>query len=52
MVIVQAPPGSSLAYTTALPQTRAAIIAQNPDIDGAVFDHRVQLQRAALPTPA
>ncbi len=35
MVIVQAPPGSSLAYTTALADRAEAIIAQNPDIDGA-----------------
>jgi HAE1 family hydrophobic/amphiphilic exporter-1 len=35
MVIVQAPPGSSLAYTTALSDRAEAIIAQNPDIAGA-----------------
>ena len=35
MVIVQAPPGSSLAYTTALADRAAAIIAQNPDIAGS-----------------
>jgi HAE1 family hydrophobic/amphiphilic exporter-1 len=34
MVIVQAPPGSSLAYTTALSEKAAAIIAQNPDVRG------------------
>jgi HAE1 family hydrophobic/amphiphilic exporter-1 len=34
MVIVQAPPGSSLAYTTALSDRAEAIIAQNPDIQG------------------
>ena len=34
MVIVQAPPGSSLAYTNALAQKGSAIIAQNPDIGG------------------
>ena len=34
MVIVQAPPGSSLAYTTALADRGAAIIAQNPDVCG------------------
>ena len=34
MVIVQAPPGSSLAYTTALADRGAAIIAQNPDVFG------------------
>ena len=34
MVIVQAPPGSSLAYTTALEDKGAAIIAQNPDVGG------------------
>ena len=34
MVIVQAPPGSSLAYTTALSDRAEAIIAQNPDIRG------------------
>jgi HAE1 family hydrophobic/amphiphilic exporter-1 len=32
---VQAPPGSSLAYTTALSDRAEAIIAQNPDIAGA-----------------
>jgi HAE1 family hydrophobic/amphiphilic exporter-1 len=35
MVIVQAPPGSSLAYTTALADRAEAIIAQNPDIRGS-----------------
>jgi HAE1 family hydrophobic/amphiphilic exporter-1 len=35
MVIVQAPPGSSLAYTTALADRAQAIIAQNHDIAGA-----------------
>jgi HAE1 family hydrophobic/amphiphilic exporter-1 len=35
MVIVQAPPGSSLAYTGALADRAQAIIAQNPDIAGA-----------------
>jgi HAE1 family hydrophobic/amphiphilic exporter-1 len=35
MVIVQAPPGSSLAYTTALADRGQAIIAQDPDIAGA-----------------
>jgi HAE1 family hydrophobic/amphiphilic exporter-1 len=34
MVIVQAPPGSSLAYTTALAEKGSAIIAQNPDVAG------------------
>jgi HAE1 family hydrophobic/amphiphilic exporter-1 len=34
MVIVQAPPGSSLAYTGALADRAEAIIAQNPDADG------------------
>ena len=34
MVIVQAPPGSSLAYTTALSDRAEAIIAQNSDIQG------------------
>jgi HAE1 family hydrophobic/amphiphilic exporter-1 len=34
MVIVQAPPGSSLAYTTALAEKGAAIIGQNPDVAG------------------
>jgi HAE1 family hydrophobic/amphiphilic exporter-1 len=34
MVIVQAPPGSSLAYTTALSDEGAAIIAQNPHVGG------------------
>jgi HAE1 family hydrophobic/amphiphilic exporter-1 len=32
MVIVQAPPGSSLAYTTALADRAEAIMASNPDI--------------------
>ena len=35
MVIVQAPPGSSLAYTTALSDRAEAIIAQDPDILGS-----------------
>jgi HAE1 family hydrophobic/amphiphilic exporter-1 len=35
MVIVQAPPGSSLAYTGALADRAQAIIAQNHDIAGA-----------------
>lgn len=35
MVIVQAPPGSSLAYTTNLADRAQAIIAQDPDIAGA-----------------
>jgi HAE1 family hydrophobic/amphiphilic exporter-1 len=35
MVIVQAPPGSSLAYTSALSDRAEAIIAQNPDIRGS-----------------
>jgi HAE1 family hydrophobic/amphiphilic exporter-1 len=35
MVIVQAPPGSSLAYTTALADRGQAILAQDPDIAGA-----------------
>jgi HAE1 family hydrophobic/amphiphilic exporter-1 len=34
MVIIQAPPGSSLTYTSALAQKGAAIIASNPDIGG------------------
>ena len=34
-VIVQAPPGSSLAYTTALADRAEAIIATNSDINGA-----------------
>ena len=34
-VIVQAPPGSSLEYTTNLADRAAAIIAQDPDIEGA-----------------
>ena len=36
MVIVQAPPGSSLAYTTNLADRGAAIIAQNPDVGGLI----------------
>jgi HAE1 family hydrophobic/amphiphilic exporter-1 len=35
MVIVQAPPGSSLAYTTALADRAEAIIGQDSDIAGA-----------------
>jgi HAE1 family hydrophobic/amphiphilic exporter-1 len=35
MVIVQAPPGSSLAYTTRLADRAQAIIQSNPDIQGA-----------------
>jgi hydrophobic/amphiphilic exporter-1 (mainly G- bacteria), HAE1 family len=34
-VIVQAPPGSSLAYTTALADRAEAILATNPDINGS-----------------
>ncbi|MGB8261976.1 MAG: efflux RND transporter permease subunit [Terracidiphilus sp.] len=34
MVIVQAPPGSSLAYTTALAERAQSIIGANPDIEG------------------
>ena len=34
MVIVQAPPGSSLAYTTNLVDRGAAIIGQDPDVGG------------------
>jgi HAE1 family hydrophobic/amphiphilic exporter-1 len=34
-VVVQAPPGSSLAYTTALADRAEAIIGQNHDIEGA-----------------
>ncbi len=34
-VIVQAPPGSSLGYTTNLADRASAIIAQDPDIEGA-----------------
>ena len=34
-VIVQAPPGSSLEYTTNLADRAAAIIGQDPDIEGA-----------------
>jgi HAE1 family hydrophobic/amphiphilic exporter-1 len=33
-VIVQAPPGSSLAYTSTLAEKGAAIISQNPDVIG------------------
>jgi HAE1 family hydrophobic/amphiphilic exporter-1 len=35
MVIVQAPPGSSLAYTTSLADRAEAIIGQNQDVAGA-----------------
>jgi HAE1 family hydrophobic/amphiphilic exporter-1 len=34
MVIVQAPPGSSLTYTTSLADRASAIIGQNPDVTG------------------
>jgi HAE1 family hydrophobic/amphiphilic exporter-1 len=34
MVIIQAPPGSSLAYTTRLAERGGAIIASNPDVGG------------------
>ncbi|WP_420238228.1 efflux RND transporter permease subunit [Telmatobacter bradus] len=35
MVIVQAPPGSSLAYTTALADRAEAVIRTNPDVQGS-----------------
>jgi HAE1 family hydrophobic/amphiphilic exporter-1 len=35
MVMVQAPPGSSLAYTTSLADRAEAIIGSNPDIESA-----------------
>ena len=35
MVIVQAPPGSSLSYTSSLMDRAGAIIAQNPDVRGS-----------------
>ena len=35
MVIIQAPPGSSMTYTTALAERAEYIIAQNPDVGGA-----------------
>jgi hydrophobic/amphiphilic exporter-1 (mainly G- bacteria), HAE1 family len=35
MTLIQAPPGSSLAYTTSLADRASAIIAQDPDIAGA-----------------
>ena len=35
IVIVQAPPGASLAYTTSLADRAEAIISQNPDVGGA-----------------
>lgn len=34
MVIIQAPPGSSLSYTSNLANEAAGIIAQNPNVDG------------------
>jgi hydrophobic/amphiphilic exporter-1 (mainly G- bacteria), HAE1 family len=37
MVIVQAPPGSSMAYTTALADRAEAIIAQEPEVEGRLF---------------
>ncbi|MGA3134106.1 MAG: efflux RND transporter permease subunit [Terracidiphilus sp.] len=37
MVIVQAPPGSSLAYTTALTERASAIIAQEPEVGARLF---------------
>ena len=48
MVIVQAPPGSSLAYTTALAERAEAIIAQNPDIGGSLRHHGLQLCRQRI----
>jgi len=35
MVIIQAPPGSSLTYTKSLAERAEYIIAQNPDVNGA-----------------
>ena len=35
MVIIQAPPGSSLTYTKALAERAEYIIGQNPDVNGA-----------------
>ena len=35
MVIVQAPPGSSLSYTSALADRAESIIAQDPDVQGS-----------------
>ena len=35
MVVVQAPPGSSLTYTGALAERAAAIVSHNPDVVGA-----------------
>jgi hydrophobic/amphiphilic exporter-1 (mainly G- bacteria), HAE1 family len=35
IVVVQAPPGSSLAYTTSLADRAEAIISQNPDVKGS-----------------
>jgi HAE1 family hydrophobic/amphiphilic exporter-1 len=35
MVVVEAPPGSSMAYTGALAERVSAIISQNPDIDAS-----------------
>jgi HAE1 family hydrophobic/amphiphilic exporter-1 len=35
MVIIQAPPGSSLAYTQNLADRAEAIVEHNPDVDGA-----------------
>jgi hydrophobic/amphiphilic exporter-1 (mainly G- bacteria), HAE1 family len=37
MVLIQAPPGSSLTYTTALEERAGLIIAQNPAIGGRMF---------------
>ena len=53
MVLVQAPPGSSLAYTTALAERAEAIIAQNPEVGGRLFTHCwLQFCRLRRPTPA
>jgi hydrophobic/amphiphilic exporter-1 (mainly G- bacteria), HAE1 family len=37
MVVVQAPPGSSMAYTTSLAERAEAILGQNPGIGGRLF---------------
>ena len=45
MVMVQAPPGSSLSYTTSLPNAAEAIIAPGTRRRRIVLDHWIQLFR-------
>ena len=52
MVIVQAPPGSSLAYTRALADRAEYIIAQNPDVGGAFAIMGFSFAGECIRTPA